>query len=154
MPSPSGAGIASVLVGERWWGNPGAVPVLRVLPWGALSGCPVGWVSLPSRLAGHVPPSLGKQRWAFAARRAARAGGASAVSESLANTLEPLRWLAVPQTVLLHRRRGSHGNSVTRLCLRSPYAVCSFSSCAWIRVQLPLGTVPGRGPKGPQLGSL
>lgn len=161
MPSSSGAGFTSVLLGKLWWGNLGAVLVQQVLPWRSMSGCPVSLVSLPSLLAGHVLHSLGKQWWAFTPWRTVHTGRGNAISifsclsaESLANTLEPLQWLAVPQAILFHRRRGSHRNSVMHLCPHSPYPVCSFSSCAWIHIQRPLGTVPGRGLKVLQFGRL
>lgn len=135
VPLSPGALFTLILFRKLWWGNLGAVSALWGFLWESVSGCPISLVSLPSLLTGHIRQSLGKQRWAFTPWRTICAGKGNAISiflslssESLDNALEPLRWAVVPQTVLLHRRRGSHRNSVMHLCPRSPYPICSFSA--------------------------
>lgn len=118
--------------GEGTWGCVSSMRTLGI------------WVRLPrefglSVLTSHrahpaVLQSFSKPWQAIAPWRTICTGRGNAISiflslgpESLANTLEPLRWVAVPQTILFHRRRGSHRKSVMYLCPRSPDPICSFS---------------------------
>lgn len=139
VPLSPGALLTLILLRKFWWGNLGAVSVPWGFRWGSVSGWPMNLVSLPSLLTGHVlqscralassdEHSLPGELFALAAVMPFQSFCLFLSSESLANTLEPLQWVAVPQTILFYRRRGSHRNSVTHLCPPSPYPICSFSS--------------------------
>lgn len=140
VPSSPGALFMLILFRKLWGGNLGA----ESLPWG-LSGCPWGLVSVPSLALWQAGMSICSLEIHLHWQGDCTSISLALSSESLGNALEPLRRAAAPQMILSHTRE-IHSNSVVHLCPHLPYPICIFSHpLPWIAMQLPLGTVPGRG---------
>lgn len=108
--------------GEGVWG-------LCPIPWESVR-LPHGFVCVPSLGPGLVLWPAGMSICSLESHLQWQGNGTSISlslsSDSLGNTLEPLRRTAAPQIILFHTRE-SHRNSLMHLCPHLPYPICGFS---------------------------